>query len=623
MKRIGLIVGVFAAGIAAIVLVTPWLAPEAGIRLAVSRQIEALTGRVPVIDGHARFSLLPFPSVTVDGISIPSSDGKAPLLVADSFEGTLRLPAFLLGRVELASVALTRPRLDLRSDREGQRSWSFSSGALAELASGRDVRLPLFSLRVVDGSLHYRNEGNGRDVTVKVEDAALNWVRMSDAMSASGIIGWKGQTIDLAMTVSDPGLLLSGSGSDIRGTLSSDIFRVSAAGILTADGRFEGKIGASAPSLRDVLRWADIGIGDGKSLGAFKLKSPATIDVHAMAFPVVQLEMDGNSAEGALALKLDGTRPKLTGTLAAETLDMTPYVDELDLVEGPMRRWRNDAISLETLDAADVDLRISAAETTLGNAHLGRTAAGAVAHDGTLELSLGEAAAYGGTINGRMSLLRKDGRPQMAASVEFDDLDLYRALGDVFAFRKFEGTGHGTIEVAADGNTVADLLRSLNGEARFAVDGGALVGVDLVDVMRQIEKRPLNVGYEPRSGRTAFDKASASFVIKDGIARTSDARLDGTSLSVEVGGATGIAARNFDLAGEAVLAPSDTAPDPFHLPFKIMGSWEWPVVEPDADALIRRSGAAAPLLKHGESAFTAEGAAKPTATVPVGHALAP
>ena len=57
------------------------------------------------------------------------------------------------------------------------------------------------------------------------------------------------------------------------------------------------------------------------------------------------------------------------------------------------------------------------------------------------------------------------------------------ALGDVFAFRKLEGVGRGTIRVAASGGSIDDLLHSLTGEARFSVASGALVGIDLVEVM--------------------------------------------------------------------------------------------------------------------------------------------
>jgi AsmA protein len=126
-----------------------------------------------------------------------------------------------------------------------------------------------------------------------------------------------------------------------------------------------------------------------------------------------------------------------------------------------------------------------------------------------------------------------------------------------------------------------------------------------------------------RSGRTQFDSGAASFAVKEGVAHTTDLRLDGRSLSVAMGGTAGIEARSLALAGEAVLSPEEEAKQQFRLPFRVVGSWEWPVVEPDPDALIRRSGAAAPLLQHGGRAFTAEGPPKTVGPPISGRTLTP
>ena len=55
--------------------------------------------------------------------------------------------------------------------------------------------------------------------------------------------------------------------------------------------------------------------------------------------------------------------------------------------------------------------------------------------------------------------------------------------------------------------------------------------------------------------------------------------------------------RDLDLKGTAALV-SAVADDPpvFELPFVVQGRWDDPIMLPDAQSLIRRSGAAAPLL---------------------------
>jgi AsmA protein len=56
--------------------------------------------------------------------------------------------------------------------------------------------------------------------------------------------------------------------------------------------------------------------------------------------------------------------------------------------------------------------------------------------------------------------------------------------------------------------------------------------------------------------------------------------------------------RELDLKGTAALvAPPRPGAAPFELPFIVQGSWDDPIMLPDPEALIRRSGAAAPLYK--------------------------
>jgi AsmA protein len=62
-----------------------------------------------------------------------------------------------------------------------------------------------------------------------------------------------------------------------------------------------------------------------------------------------------------------------------------------------------------------------------------------------------------------------------------------------------------------------------------------------------------------------------------------------------VGGRASVPARELDLTGTATLVSTANA-DEFDLPFVVRGPWDDPIMLPDPQSLIRRSGAAAPLL---------------------------
>jgi AsmA protein len=70
----------------------------------------------------------------------------------------------------------------------------------------------------------------------------------------------------------------------------------------------------------------------------------------------------------------------------------------------------------------------------------------------------------------------------------------------------------------------------------------------------------------------------------------------GPTVRIAVGGQVSVPTRDLDLKGIATLISGDTANE-FDLPFVVQGQWDDPIMLPDAQSLIRRSGAAAPLLE--------------------------
>src|SRR6202007_2046203 len=77
--------------------------------------------------------------------------------------------------------------------------------------------------------------------------------------------------------------------------------------------------------------------------------------------------------------------------------------------------------------------------------------------------------------------------------------------------------------------------------------------------------------------------------------------LDGTAIRLGIVGSASIPSRDLDLKGTASLiragATADTPAD-FELPFVVQGPWDDPVMLPDTELLLRRSGAAAPLFEQ-------------------------
>jgi AsmA protein len=360
--------------------------------------------------------------------------------------------------------------------------------------------------------------------------------------------------------------------------------------------KIEGTLAADAASLREALVWAGQKPLPGGGFGHFAIKAQANVMGGTIGLNNVNIELDGNTAEGVLTFATDG-RKTLQGTLASDSLDLTPYVSTVRLLTANQRDWNTGSITLDGLSGMDLDLRLSAANVAMSNAKIGRTAVAANLHGGHLVVTVGEAQAYGGVIRGSLTLANSNAGVDVKSQLQFNDVDLESCLGQMFGLHRLEGKGNLSFAVEGNGDSVLGITRTLNGTASLIGEKGALAGLNVEQLLRRLERRPLSGGGEFRTGRTPFDKITVALKIAQGMVTVEDVKIDGSAVRLALAGSASIPERELDLKGTAVLVSTERADaTAFELPFIVQGSWDDPIMLPDPEALIRRSGAAAPLL---------------------------
>src|SRR5689334_6497789 len=404
--------------------------------------------------------------------------------------------------------------------------------------------------------------------------------------------------MDASLTLADFPSVLAGNRSGAKLRVSGPPMKAAFEGAISVKPtlKIEGTVAADAASLRNTLVWAGQKPLPGGGFGRFAIKARTNVVGGTISLSSVNVELDGNSAEGVLTFAADG-RQTLQGTLAADSLDLTSYVSTVRLLAANERAWNNGQITLDGLAGLDLDLRLSAANVVVSNAKLGRTAIAANLRGGHLVVTVGEAQAYGGVIKGSLALAEFDHGVDVKSQLQFTDVDLETCLGQLFGLRRLEGRGNISLTVDGSGDSVLDVTRTLNGTATLTGTDGALAGLNVEQLLRRLERRPLSGGGEFRSGRTPYDRINVALKVTQGTVSVDEVTIDGASVKLALAGTASIPARELDLKGTASLVTaSRPGASPFELPFIVQGSWDDPIMLPDPEALIRRSGAAAPLL---------------------------
>ena len=161
----------------------------------------------------------------------------------------------------------------------------------------------------------------------------------------------------------------------------------------------EGTLTIDSASLRNALRWAGQAPPRQRRFWPLRAEGARQCGGSSIALTNVNVELDGNVAEGVMTYANNG-RQTLQATLAADALDFTPYISTFRLLASGARDWNRQLFDLNSLSTTDLDMRLSAARVTVGPSKLGRTALGANLRGGALALSVGEAQMYGGIANG-------------------------------------------------------------------------------------------------------------------------------------------------------------------------------------------------------------------------------
>ena len=601
IKRLGLaVVALAAAGIGTL-MILPFLMPADAVREAVKAEIRAVTGLDPVLRGGASVSLFPTGTVSFDDVSLGDSRTGAPALTAEQVVARLRFFPFLAGRIEIADVSLVRPTIAIIFNADRSSNWSGHIETLARNLKPSPGRTASFSeIRIEDGTVILRDEAHRIVETLANVEMALAWPSISRSFAATGRFAWHDEPINATVSFTDFVAALNGDRSGLKVRLAGAPFKFAFDGYISHRPtlRMEGTLAADAVSLRDTLRWAGQQTPPGGGFGRFALKAQTNVVGGTLSLSGVNVELDGNTAEGVLTF--DG-RQTLQGTLAAEGLDLTPYVSTVRLLTSGERGWDSKPIALDGLDGIHVDLRLSAARVNVANAKLGRTAVAANLRAGNLTVVVGESQAFGGIVKGTFGLAKSSAGADFKAQLQFSNIDLEQCLGEMFGIRRLEGKGNLGFAIDSSGSSVYDLTKALNGTATLSSRKGAIAGFNVEQLLRRIERRPLSGGGEFRSGKTPYEALTVNLNIIQGVANVDDVRMEGPSVGLALTGSASIPERHLDLRGTASLlsvsaSGANAAVPAFELPFMVQGPWDDPIILPDPQSRIQRSGAAQPIL---------------------------
>lgn len=209
-----------------------------------------------------------------------------------------------------------------------------------------------------------------------------------------------------------------------------------------------------------------------------------------------------------------------------------------------------DLSGLKGLDAKG-QLRIGALQVQglkLANLKTGLRVSG-----GRAEIGPHSASLYEGSLAGTLALDANANR--VALKETLTNIAIGPLLKDAAQQDRVEGKGNVTLDVSAVGKTVNALKSALNGSARVQLRDGAVKGVDIGAILNKARSALGSQAAQAADGKekTDFSELTASFSIKNGVARNDDLDVKAPLFRVTGTGVIDIGKSTIDYTAKAAV----------------------------------------------------------------------
>jgi AsmA protein len=616
----------------------------------IERLVQDSTKRKLTLQGDMHVSYFPWLALQMGPATLSErtdaeSFGTQPFVSLQGVRLSVKVLPLLSGRVEIGNVKLTAPSIRLITDVQGRHNWDDLAGSKAAAspptASGK-VNATIAGLEIIDGNvvLDDRREkkrtalqafaltasgiGSGKpfDLTSQFTldqdgvpshatiaaavnadwdqkryaltkfDAQLDWRSVAAADAVPIRLRAETMTLDLAQqTLQLMGLQLGVGGAEITGVLNGTE-------IVDAP-KLTGHVALAKIALRDISKQFKAQLPatrDPEALKTLSFESDVTISNSAVALQKMKLQLDDTTAEGELALA-DMKARAVRFDLSVDRINFDRYLPPATPAPAAATTATEAAptpIPVATLRTLNARGKLSVGQAQFSGLKLSKLRIDVAARDGDLQIAPVQAALYGGTYQGDITLNVAAKQPRLALTAHASSIDFAPMLKDMLDVKRIAGHGNLNAKLTAVGADTHAMLQSLDGTLDFNVADGAYEGMDLWYEIRRARALIKQQPVPERTGaeRTVFTAIQGSGIVHDGVMSNQDLNVAMQYLKVDGKGVVDLVKSTLDYRFNARvlrIPPEDPQATEMQelvdaeIPITAKGALASPKVRPDVE----------------------------------------
>lgn len=593
----------------------------------IQARVKEQTGRDLRIDGDISLSVFPPLAVSVENVGFANAPGASTpeMATIDRLDIALQILPLLSGEVAIDRFVLERPVINLEVDEQGRPNWQLETAEAAPAPSGDAgggadggaegdagvSEISLGDVRLVDGTLNYVNRQSGQEVTVSEMNLELSLPSLSSPFTADGSAVWNNEKVGLELSAANPRALMGGETTDVAMKVESKpvTFSFDGAARNAAELGLQGALALDVPSIRELAAWTGNPLEfPGEGLGPFNVAGQLEMTGAKVALTQVKLKLDEIAGEGQFSVDATGAKPMIRAELAVDQLNVNPYLppeaDEPQAAAGgggdaggggegaAGGEWSDEPIDVAALGALNADLAFDAGGIQYRDVKIGKSRLTVVLQDSKLTADLVEMQLYDGTGKGKLVVDGSSGKPAIAADFDLANFQAEPFLKDLAKFDRILGTADSKLSVTASGASQRELVSNLNGNGSMMFRDGAIRGINIAAVVRNISTAALDQSFDDAE-KTDFAELSGTFTIDKGIVSNNDLSMIAPLVRMTGEGKVPLPQRTVDYLVKPKLVASvegqggasDAAG--VTVPIKVTGPWSDVSYRPDLEGMLK------------------------------------
>jgi AsmA protein len=613
--------GILVVLVIATLLVIPLFVDINKYKPEIEKKVTEATGRSFSIGSDLDLSLFPFAGVSFSDLQLgnPAGFKDEEFVTIKLFEVRVKLLPLLSKDVQVKRFIVKEPRIVLVKNKSGRTNWEFSRDAAPKdkpdqkqrPPEGEKGELPIKKLSVgefaiTDGFLLYVDQAAGTrqeitDLNIQLENVSLDRAiqMLFSAKLDQKPIKLKGS---IGPVGKDPG----------RGTIPLDLV----AGYLQElELKIKGSIRNPAEDLNYAVNIKVPPFSPRKLSAELGLEFPVvTADPQSINRVAFDGEVKGsadrvNITSGVLTLD-DSTlnftasakeysKPNVAFDLELDQIDLDRYLppeaeDEGAKKKGEAPAGKKDKTDYTPLRRLMLDGALKIGKLKLNNARAQEVQMKVVAKNGIFTLKPMAMKFYQGKVNGNGVLNVTKDTPAVSMELMAETVQVGPLLKDVMEKEILEGVTHAKIVSSFTGDDPDTVKKTLNSEGELSFTDGAIVGIDIAGMVRNVGAA---FGLAEKSGekpRTDFSELKVPYTIANGLFKTTEARLMSPLLRILAAGKADLINETLDFRVEpkvvgTLKGQGDTEErSGIMVPVLVSGSFSSPEFKPDLAGIAKQ-----------------------------------